>query len=417
MQRQIHKNISEGYSFAPATVSQQVAIKGGFLVLIAFAILRPMSLMGREDLAIGALGITELMGVGISYLLILLLLAGMKQIKFDLLSLFILAFIFYAIESLIWGSELRRTSQAILPFILFFSIRTFITETKQVRALLIFLVLGFIIPIAFSTYNIILGKSIQMIEWHNQLPRFAGAFTGIHTLSYSMLFFSFLYCILHHIYQFRNSLNRFLVGFILILSAYCLYKSLTRTAMVGFILFWLIYLWGINKRAFFIAIVISVIVGVVFSNHIYSIVFKKENIDLNTATSGRVTLFVSNIKLFLDSSFLQQLFGRGLGGEHRFRFHNDYISLLMELGITGLFLYLILLFYLLKDIFLCKDKKTKYLFGAILISVAIINFGSNAVIFRIEFSQYFWTIMGIFYVLEQNKRIEYKEKQNLAENF
>jgi hypothetical protein len=410
MQRQMQKNLSDGSSFAATAISQQVAIKAGFLVLIGFALLRPLSLMGREDFGIGAIGITEIMGVGISYLLILLLLAGMRQIKFDFLSLFILAFIFYAIESLLWGSEIRRTSQTILPFVLFFSIRTFITEIKQARVLLIFLVLGFIIPIAFSAYTIFLGKSIQLIEWHNQLPRFAGAFTGIHTLSYSMLFFSFLYCILHYIYRFRNSLNRFLVGVILVLSAYCLYKSLTRTAMVGFILFWFIYLWGANKRAFFIAILLSIIVGVVFSDHIYSIVFKKEKIDFNTATSGRVTLFVNNIKLFTNSSFTQQLFGRGLGHEHRFAFHNDYISLLIELGITGLLLYLILLFYLLKDIFLSQDKKIKYLFGAILISIAVINFGSNAVIFRIEFSQYFWAIMGLFYVMEQNKIHAYDQE-------
>ncbi len=127
------------------TDSQQAAIKGGFLVLIGFAILRPLSLMGSENLAIGAVEITELMGVGISYLLILPLMAGLRQIKFNPLSLFILTFILYSIESLIWGSEIRKTAQTILPFVLFFSVRTIITQTKQVRVLLIFLVLGLLV--------------------------------------------------------------------------------------------------------------------------------------------------------------------------------------------------------------------------------------------------------------------------------
>ena len=320
------------------TDSQQGAIKGGFLILIGFAILRPLSLMGRENLSIGAVEITELMGVGISYLLILPLLARLRQIKLDFLTIFMLTFIFYALESIIWGSEIRRTAQTILPFIVFFSVRTIITETKQVRVLLIFLVLGFLIPIAFSTYNIVLGKSIHMIEWHSKMPRFAGAFTGIHTLSYSMLFFSFLYCILHHIYRFKYSLNRLIIGFLLILSAYCLYKSLTRTAMIGFLLFWFIYLWGKNKKAFFVIVALSILVGISFSDKIHSIVFKKEEIDFDTATSGRVTLIVNNINLFLDSSLTQQLFGRGLGHDHRFPFHNDYIALLMNLGVVGLLL-------------------------------------------------------------------------------
>jgi O-antigen ligase len=109
--------------------------------------------------------------------------------------------------------------------------------------------------------------------------------------------------------------------------------------------------------------------------------------------------------LFIDSSLPQQLLGHGLGHERRFAFHSDYMRLLISLGIVGLFLYLILLFYLLWDIFLCRDKKTKYLFGAILISVAIMNFGSNAVVFRFELSQYFWLIMGLFYMIE-NSEIE-----------
>ena len=403
MKRRVNKNLLEEFSPGLTIVSPKVGINVGFLVLIIFAILRPLSLMGRENLAIGVVEITELMGVGISYLLILPLLTRLRKIKLDFLTLFILAFIFYSLESLIWGSEIRRTAQTVLPFIVFFAVRTIITESKQVKFLLICLVLGFLIPITYSTFNIVLGKSIQMIEWHNKMPRFAGAFTGIHTLSYSMLFFSFLYCILNHVYQFRISLNRFILGILFILSAFCLYKSLTRTVMVGFILFWLIYLWGTNKRAFIVTIVLSILAAVVFSDHIYSIIFKKEEIDFNTATSGRVTLIVNNMNLFLDSSLTEQLFGRGLGHEHLFPFHNDYIALLMNLGVIGLLLYIVLLCYLLLDIFVCRDRKTKYLFGAILVSVAIMNFGSNAVIFRFELSQYFWLIMALFHVIKEDK--------------
>ena len=256
-----------------------------------------------------------------------------------------------------------------------------------------------------------------MIEWHNKLPRYSGAFPGSHTLAYAMLFFSFFYCILHHVYQFNNSLNRFIIGFFLILSFYCLLKSHTRTAIIGFILFWYIYLWGKNKRTFFITIIIAVFVGIVFSGYIYKFIFKKDKIDLNTATSGRVWIIMVNTKLFIDSSFTQQLFGRGLGHEARFPFHNDYLALLMSLGVIGLFLYLIILFYLLWDIFLCKDKNIKYLFGGILISVAAINFGSNAVIFRVELSQYFWIIMGLFYCMPKIRNGEYDTKPSDIRNY
>jgi hypothetical protein len=305
-----------------------------------------------------------------------------------------------------------------VPFIVFFSVRTFITQTDDAKILIIFLVLGFIVPIAFSTFNIAMGRSIHAIEWRHEMPRFAGAFPGSHTLSYAMLFFTFFYCILHHMYRIRNSLNRIIIGFFLILSAYCLYKSLTRTAMVGFVLFWFIYLWGTNKRAFLVAVVASAIGLIVFFNHIHIIIFKQEDkIDFNVATSGRVELVKGNINLFLESSLTQQLVGRGLGHKARFSFHNDYIALLMQLGVIGLLLYLILIFYLLLDIFLCKEEKTIYLFGAIFISVAAMNFGSNAIIFRVEFSQYFWCIMGFFYFIKKNKTSEYETKENYPRNY
>ena len=83
--------------------------------------------------------------------------------------------------------------------------------------------------------------------------------------------------------------------------------------------------------------------------------------------------------------------------------------MLMNLGAIGLILYIVLLFCLLKDILLCGDKKTKYLFGAILFSVIIMNFGSNAVIFRFELSQYFWLIMGIYYIITENKKLNLRK--------
>jgi len=392
-------NLSKDSFPVLTTASQQVAIRAGYLVLIGFAILRPLSLLGGNKFAFSGISILDILGVGISYFVLLPLIAGLRQFQFDRIAFLLLIFCLYAVESISWGSGIRDVARTILPFLLFFSVRMFITESTQVRTLVIVLALAFLIPIILSTYNIVLGRNIMVVEIWNKLPRHSGAFGGPHTLAYTMLFFSFLYCILRQVYQFKNFLPRFIICIFLILSFYCLYQSHTRTAIAGFILFWVIYLFGNNKKLFLVAIVLSILVGIMFQNHIYKLVFKKDQIDLNSATSGRLAFLIWNSKLFLESNIMQQLLGRGLGHEHRFPFHNDYIALLMNLGVIGLFLYLILLFYLLWDIFLCKDEKTKYLFGAILISIAVMNFGSNAVIFRVELSQYFWLIMGIFYII------------------
>ena len=408
MKTQMQDNLLEGSSQVVTTASQQVAIRTGFLFLIVFAIVRPLLLM-VESVDIAGLGLLDLMGVGISYFFLLPLIAGMRRLQLDGMAYLIFLFSLYVAESIMWGSEIRKVAQTILPFVLFFSVRMFITESKQIRVLSIALVLGFLIPITVSVFNIVLGRNIEMVEFWNQVPRHGGAFKGSHVLAYTMIFFTFLYCILRRVNESNHSFRRNVIGFFLILSVYCLYQSHTRTAIIGFIIFWTIYLWD-NKKFFLGAIVLSIVAGILFHTQIYKLIFKKDQIDFNTATSGRVEIFLNNTQLFFNSSIAQQLLGRGVGHEARFPFHNDYIRLLMDLGIIGVALYLILLIKLLWDIYLCKDKKTKYLFGAILISVAAMNFGSNAVVFRIELSQYFWLIMGLFYCIENIRGGEYGPK-------
>lgn len=383
------------------TASQQVALRGGFLVLIGFAILRPFSLMAYD---VGAAGfnILEFMGIAVSYLLLIPFIMGLGQFQGNRIVFSSLLFCLYCAASVSWGSAVRNVAQVTLPFLLFFSARMFITQLNQMKALLTALVLAFLIPITVSTYNVSLGRSIEMVEWWNKLPRHAGAFSGSHTLAYAMLFYSFLYCILHRASPLKKALSKLGISFFLFLSVYCLYQSHTRTALIGFIVFWFVYLWGNNRKLFLVTIVLSILAGIIFQSHIKSLIWKTQECNIDRATSGRTVLWKNNIQLFLfDSNLPQQLLGRGLGHEHLYAFHSDYLALLMNLGIIGLFLYLLLLVFLLWDIFLCRDKKTRYLFGGILISTAIMNFGSNAVIFRIELSQYFWLIMGLFYWIRQ----------------
>lgn len=406
----MHNDISTNIYSVESIGSQQISIRVGLIVLIGFAILRPLTLMGK-DVDIFGINLLEIFGTGISYLCLLPLIAGLKQIKFDRVAFISILFCLYCANSLFWGSEIRKVAIAILPFLLYFSVRTFITDFKQVRALLIAIYISFLIPIALSTFNIIVGRNVPLIEYWNELPRNAGVFAGPHTLAYTMLLVSFFFCCLLHVYQIKSIVYRFASYIFLGLSFYCLYQSYTRTVIIGFLIFWLIYLFGKNIRMFFIAILLALSIGFLFQGHFKTLIWKTpEDKDMDRATSGRVTMFTKNLKLFGDSSLQEKLIGQGLIHESRFGFHNDFMRLLVSLGLIGLLLYLTLFFYLLWDIFSCKDKKTKYLFGAILITVAAMNFGSNAFVFRIESSQYFWLIVGLFYKLQEIRKGEYGTK-------
>lgn len=408
----MQNGISSKFYNVRSTDSQQFAFRAGLSVLIGFAILRPLTLMGK-DFGIYGVNILEIFGTGISYFFLLPIIGGLKQFKLDRLNIFLLIFSLYSIESLLWGSKIREVAILILPFLLFFSVRTFIKDSKQLRTLLIAIFFGFLIPITLSTFNITTGRNIHLVEFWNQLPRHAGAFGGSHTLAYIMLLVSFFFCILYKTYQFKNIINRSIIYILLILSFFCLYQSHTRTAIIGFMLFWFIYLFGNSKKLFFLAVLLIIVAGVIFQAQIRSLFWKTpEEPNIERATSGRISMSKNNLKLFIDSSLPKKLVGHGLSEENPFGYHNDYMRILISLGLIGISLYLTLIFYIFWDIFLCNDKKTKYLFGAIFVSVVAMNFGSNGFVFRIELSQYFWLIIGLFYFQKEIRAVDYDTKQS-----
>jgi len=213
----------------------------------------------------------------------------------------------------------------------------------------------------------------------------------------------------------NGKLWRFGLLILHLLAIFCLYKSYTRTAILGFIVFWSIYLWGANKKRLFLAIIACGLITIFASQKVETIFWQTghriQEHDLNAASSGRLTIWKDNFQVFLDSTMLEKLFGHGLGAEGRKpghfvvpvgASHNDYLSLLMLLGVIGLLIYLTLLAVLFWDIYTSElDKRTKYLFLGIFASAVVMNFVSNAVIFRIELSQYFWLFMGFFYFAKE----------------
>ena len=397
--------------------SEKTFLKLGFLVLILLILFRPLTLMGSE-IGFGSINVLELFAVGISYFLLVILLANLRQIPLDRASLLGIYFCTYCLASLFWGSYIQWVARVILPFVVFLSVRTFVNDQKQINALLISLCIAYIIPILLSTNDIILSKNIDRVEYLSGVTRFSGVFHGSHILAYAMIIFSFLYCLLSERSILKSNLSKIAVTLLLVLSIFCLYKSYTRTAYIGFLVFWTVYLFSAKSKIRTI-IFISTFVLILISANFQEVFWKSEKIhNLNTASSGRIELWVYNLNLFQKSYFYEKLLGHGIGNVVGLAnnssivgsSHNDYLELLMAGGVIGLLLYLVLLLNLLWDIICSQiNKRSKFLFGGILASIAVMNLLSNASIFRIENAQYFWFFMGLFYCIKdldsRNKQI------------
>lgn len=274
------------------------------------------------------------------------------------------------------------------------------------------LLVSFLIPLLLSSFDILLGRNIS-VEYFSKVERHHGVFLGSHHLAYNMLFLVY-FCVLYYHKNFLAvKFKNYLFIFLIFLSILCLYKSYTRTAFVGLMSFGFIYLYGSNKKKFLIALILLLFFALFNIKNLETIFWKTDKRNINTASSGRVEVWYNNIKVFRESTFPRKLIGLGLGVEGQYiknlntyiePSHNDYLSLLVTLGVIGLGLYCAILLSLLIDVLNSKLKRNiKSYFLGLIISVTMMNFLSNAIIFRVELSQYFWLLIGMFYLLNENE--------------
>lgn len=379
----------------------------GFLFLILFCFFRPLALINIKIL-IGGLNAFELFAIIFSYLLLFSIALNFKKINLDLISISILFFCYYCFISIAWGSQIRTVLQVTLPFILYFAVRVMVNESKQIKLILTVLIISYCLPIVGSAFQIIQGSSIGHVEYITGIERHLGMYMKIHALSYAMFFFSVLFYMYVVVNQLKNKQIKWILLVLLIVSFFCLFKSYARSAYIGLVLFWVVSLWGFNKKYFYFVLTFSLIVGSLYLTSLEQIFFKTKEFDINVATSGRIYIWEHNINLFLDSDIDSKLIGHGLGvgttkvvgsANEIWSSHNDFLHALMGLGSIGLVLYILIYLILLKDIYFSNlEKRTKYFYYGTILSVIAMNFGSGVTLFQVGISQQFWMVIGLFYV-------------------
>ena len=397
-------------------------------VIYLFAFFRPLSLLHREY-GLAGLNPFELFAIIISYLLIITIFFNLRNLKLDSISILILGYCSYCLLSLLWGSDIRQVMRVVLPFLLFFAARVSINNNEQIRIILIFLILGYAYPILGSMFDILQGISVDMIVYQTGVERYKGQFFKIHAFGHSMAFFSFIYALSNQYMQDGKKIVKILLFFLFLASIFCLFKSYVRTAFLGFLLFWGLYLWGYRKRYFALFLVGLLCIVCLYMGTAKTIFFQvkeggKNSKNLDVASSGRLSVWKHDLKLLSEVSIERKILGAGivtgyasaegktnafLGG------HNDFLELVAKAGILGLLMYLSILSILLIHIIKSKiNIKSKYLFLAMVVSVIAMNFVSNSYVARVELAQLFWLFVGIFYFLDER---DFSERSRVKVNY
>ena len=390
------------------------------IIFIMFS-LRPL-MFWENSINIAGINMFELFAAYMNLLLVLGMLVIMltrKAVFFDdSVKRISLAFIIWclSIVAIIPSSSLVGVSRYILPIFDFIVICNLIKSKKDMETLLICTYCCYIIPIVCSSLLILSGMSIGKTIYWTGLARYQGIYANIHNMAHSMTLYFFIALTYFHIRDFKSTRGKnffiILTAIITLLALYCLLKSYVRTAFVALFLMMIVYLKYYSKILLSLFIMLTIVIGSINYDKIMVVFFDVADAvgheeSIEKAGSGRPQIWKYNIDILNQGGIVAWIAGVGFrGGSSGSQYfssinsHNDYLDLVMQSGLVGLLLYIILTVLLYKRSFKLPNRY-RGIFQGILVYAVTANMLSNSLIDRFGLAQLFFMLMGIMVNLTQ----------------
>ena len=334
--------------------------------------------------------------------------------------LFILLYVLWCVGSYLTYFEkahIKDLFKFLLPFITYSIIRNSLRSREQYIKLLWIMIVGFSIPIVISTVLISLHKGVYVQDYWTKLYRFTGTYPNPHDLGHSMTFFMMLVGVYVVLVSRKVADNRkkfrlwkkVFISILIIMALYCLYKSYVRTAYLGLVVFMAVGLFIYNKKLFFIGgaglAVVAIIAWSLITLIFHDIVEVAEGSrDADRIASGRPYIWKHNMGEFSKLTIDRQLAGvgvgnrshvlsTGIGKDNFWNSHNDFLEVMIQTGVIGFLLFLIMQILLFRAI-IKMPRSERGIFLALFIAVFFMNFASNSYVSRFGLGQSFFMILA-----------------------
>jgi len=324
------------------------------------------------------------------------------------------------------------------PFLMMFLVTAFCNTPYKRRRLFNIMTAVCGVPILISLYHLATGQMSEFsLDGYNRL---VGGYANLHNHALMMLFIA---CLGSFWLMLRTRVtNTVLWGLYVGGALMCLYFTYVRTVLVGLVAFGAVYLWVTRRRNLLIGLII---VGGLFGltnatiqDRLSDIILfltgnVEQSADRWSVGSGRLSLWTVSFTEYMRKPLGDILLGLGLG-KHRLLTeslysvhyyapsvgyvdpHNDYLSMLYQMGPIALAAYLAAQIQVIRYGFMARnhpdaDAWTREL-GAWVIglsaAVTVTNFVSNAFVSRTTPGWYFWGIAGLLYgeVADLKRRAE-----------
>jgi hypothetical protein len=324
------------------------------------------------------------------------------------------------------GGSIKETFRFVLPMLAFFATRGALLNPKQIYIVLFLFLVAYVIPVVGSTVMTLSGEGAYMEVYQTGLVRFRGLYSRIHNFAHAMMvfiFFIFMFEEKLRLNKLKSYVLWFIGGCLTLCALYNIYKSGTRTVMLGLSVLVACVLYG--KKKYVYILLLSIIVMVVFANSaaVHDLFFDiidplQGKMSVDKMGSGRLGGWKEMLLMFLGTPFYLQVIGNGIGNSNWMFFgkeHNDLLALCISLGYIGIIWYFVVLLRMSWDLIIRSSLafSSKMFFLGFVTSVVLMNCASNSYLTRFDLSQYFFVICGIFYS-SRNIQQSYLTAKNVA---
>lgn len=420
---------------AQATIAGCVAILFGvfFFVKPVNALMATFVIRVLIDLfwwvpgEIGGLNILEAFGGGVAAMAAVLCYIELRRVErtpgFVPLVCYLSILVIAAARSGDVRDAAEILAKYIVPLLLMFLVATMLSEETQRKRLLQLITAAALASLAVSFYHLLSGQALE--HFRQGYYRLVG---GYHNLHNHALFLLVVNCLL--LYWWSNTRGfwrAFIVGCQLVALA-CMYYTFVRTAMTGFAVFALVFL-ALQKRWGMVGLGVVAVLAVAITNvsmqdrfsDLWAFLGDDALANRRTLGSGRIGIWTSSMAEFARQDPIDIILGLGLGGHYEMTdmyadlyrsteksedldSHNDYLSLLYQLGPIAVISYIVLQWEVLKQgLFVLRNGATEWIrsYGAFMIALTAVtvvtNFLSNSFIQRVTVAWLFWGMVGILF--------------------
>lgn len=375
----------------------------------------------------GPLNLLEAFGGGVAALAAVLFYLELRRVErqpgFLPLVIYITVLVLAALRSFNIRDAAEILAKFISPLLLMFLVSMQMNTAALRRRFLLLVTAAGTVSLALSCYHLATGQRFKFFL--QGYYRLHGGYNNLHNHALFLLFLNTLLFL-----WFMTSQRRWQRALALGLQAaalLCLYFTFVRTAMTGFAVFVALYLalerrWNLLFGAF-LAAVLLLATNTSLQDRFYDVVvlFSEDSGfgGKRTVGSGRIGIWSTSVAEYFRQGPVDVVLGKGLGGHYTLTDayadlyrstkksedldpHNDYLSLLFQLGPIAVVSYVALQIIVVRHgLVLHRHGREAFTrsFGRYMIALTAVatvtNSLSNSFIQRVTVAWLFWGMVGI----------------------